>query len=1452
MKRFETTKKIIASSAAIAMIATLIPQSVLVAFAEDAVGSTEKGLVLQYDFKSLQSGTIVNDLSGNGNAGVVRPTGSEVRTEPAQILGEEYTSYVMNGGQPDATHTYIELPQGILNGLEDTTISCWVYFDNANSGYQRIWDFGSDTTSYMYLLANGYNSGHTGYTAALTKSGWSNEKGPEKKSALRTGEWVLTTVTFDGSEKELSLYEDGQLIGTEKTDADLSALAGSTQNWIGYGQFKNDIFSGKIADFKIYNYEMSEDEVAATYNISDEDRVARDKNSLLLGDVSAVTEDLNLPGRGSAGSAITWSSSNENVITKEGKVTRPAAEEGDAQIKLTATITSGNVSDTKEFQVTVKKNLTAKEIVALDLEEMDLGNLSAVSEDLVLPTSGSHGATIIWESSDETLVTKEGKVTRPVGDAKTVELTATVSYGEEKQTKKFEVTLEPLYEKNEIVIVDEVSVTTEAGVLPTLPAKVGVTYEDDTRGSEKVVWPTDLKKEAFSEEGEVKIEGTIVDSDLKVTAKVMVTKEAVKAPEKEGTTFDLNDVSLDGEDTIYAQNKDRTMEYLKIMDADRMLYAFRATFGQDTKGVEPLTGWDEPTGLLRGHSTGHYLSALAQAYASSGDEAYKTKLDYMVHELRELQKLSKGNAQDFKTACTPTSASQSKWSTDPSSWGEGFLSAYSPDQFALLEQYTPYATIWAPYYTLHKILAGFIDCYNYAGNEEALEAAEGIGSWVYERLSNCTTEEQRTKMWAMYIAGEYGGMNESLARLYEITGEKKYLEAAQMFDNKTFFDGLASNEDTIQNIHANQHIPQIIGAMHEYAATGDSKYYNIAKNFWDLVVSRYAYSIGGVGTGERFKDPYKQGANILGNSGRGENCETCAAYNMLKLTMELYNYNLDDATYMDYYERTLINQIVASQNHNVTAHSHNGVTYMLPVDPGQRKGFDSDYGGFTCCNGTGMENHVKYQAAAYSHSGDNLYVNLYMPTTLSWEEKGVTIKQETKFPSEYSQITVNGSGTFTMKLRVPYWATKGFTVKVNGETVVENPEVSTYVEINRTWNDGDVVTIDMPYTLHLDKTPDKVDGDTVASVMYGPIVMVAKDTRSTYIPMNWYKLVLSDNLEESITVVNGTDSDEVPHLSANGIDFYPMYDADDYRYHAYVKLEENVPVVNKDRLVQLVTDTMNEELQEEDYDPELWAAYQTALGDAKAMIALEDATQVDVYMAYLKLKTALANMIPEKPAVDKTELKEAIDKCNSLTKSDYSEEDWTVFENVLEQVQIVYENENATEEEIANAIADLDDAYKVLTYRTQLRQIIAEYDKLDKSEYTEESWKVFQSALDSGKEVQDNSSATQTEIAEAISRLSDAYGKLEKKEENPGGQENPGGEQNNPGGGQGSKGEQNNQGGQKNNGQNGNNGNGNATQTATTTNTGDASHVMSWIFCTIGAMLCGGIAFALKFRRKRR
>ena len=712
---------------------------------------------------------------------------------------------------------------------------------------------------------------------------------------------------------------------------------------------------------------------------------------------------------------------------------------------LTATLQSGDVTDTKVFEVTVKQKLTPEEIVNGDAEALTLSGLAAVSDNLNLPSAGEYGSTITWESSEPDIIAADGKVTRPVGDPAEVILTATISYGALSVTKEFTATVVPVYEKNDIVATEDIAVETQPGTLPSLPGHVKVTYEDDTTGKEKVVWPVDLTVDQFATVGDsVEVTGQIVDYDVEVTATVTVTEEAAK----------------------------------------------------------------------------------------------------------------------------------------------------------------------------------------------------DLGLWVYRRLSGCTTEEQREQMWSMYIAGEYGGMNESLATLYEITGEEEYLEAAQMFDNSTFFDNLAANVDDVADRHANQHIPQIVGAIHEYAATGDSYYYNVAENFWEIVTDRYAYSIGGVGTGETFKDPYTQGQNILGNESRGENCETCAAYNMLKLTQQLYNYDPDNAEYMDYYERTLINQIAASQSHDTTEYMHNGTTYMLPIDPGQSKDYDTDYGGFTCCNGTGMENHVKYQAAAYAKSDDTLYVNLYMPTTVTWDEMGVSVKQETDFPSEHSKLTVTGSGEFTIKLRVPYWATDGFEVRVNGETICTNPEVSTYVEITRTWESGDVITINMPYTLHLDKTPDEVDGSTVASLMYGPLVMVAKDDRDTYEPMNWYTLVLSDDLEESVTVITGTDEEDVPHLSTNGLDFYPMYDAYNYRYHAYVKVEDTESVVNKDELQNLLdaVTTGGDIPNEEDYTADQWLILQQAIEDAQAVLENEDATQTEVYNAYKALQEAENALIlvsdAEKPGTD--------------------------------------------------------------------------------------------------------------------------------------------------------------------------------------------------------------------------
>ncbi|MBO4684763.1 MAG: glycoside hydrolase family 127 protein, partial [Desulfovibrio sp.] len=887
----------------------------------------------------------------------------------------------------------------------------------------------------------------------------------------------------------------------------------------------------------------------------------------------------------------------------------------------------------KTFDVTVQAMPTDAERVAFDAAAIDLGGLSGVIADLRLPTKGAKDSAITWASSDPAHLSETGKVTRPIGEPATVTLTATVSYGEASETREYTATILPVYEKLDAVKAEQVSVTTKVGIAPALPAMVLTTFEDSSTRMVKATWPTALSGADFAEAKEYTVLGRLVDFDVEVAAKVTAVEE-LETPAAEARLLKLSDVTLDGDDTIYAQNMGRALEYLKVMDADRMLYNFRKAFGQDTKGAQALAGWDEPTGLLRGHSTGHFMSALAEAYASTGDEEYKQKLDYMIDSMRELQLLSKGKASEFVTACTPSDAAQSKWSTDPNTWGEGFISAYSPDQFALLEQYTPYATIWAPYYTMHKLLAGFLDSYVYAGNETGLQIAKDLGLWVYDRLSACTAE-QRTKMWAMYIAGEYGGMNEVLARLYEITGDERLLTASRMFDNTAFFDGLAENKDTIQGRHANQHIPQIVGAIHEYAATGDPYYYNVAKNFWEMATARYAYSIGGVGTGESFKQPYRQGNNITGSSSRGENCETCAAYNMLKLTRDIYVYDPDNAAYMDYYERTVLNQIAASQSHNSTSRMHNGCTYMLPIDPGQRKTYDSDYGGFTCCNGTGMENHVIYQIAAYAKTDDTLYVNLYMPSTAEWEEKGVTIKQETQFPSEDSKLTVSGSGSFKMKIRVPYWATAGFTVKVNGQTVCTAPEPSSYVEIDRVWADGDVVDIHMPYTLYLDKTPDTVDGSVVASLMYGPIVMVAKDNRSRYTAMNWYSLNLNDtNLEKAVSIVEPAGTGNVPHFVIEGLDFYPMYDAYNYRYHAYVKLMAPESVLNPEYLEDAVASVAG--LTEADFSPGDWAKFQAALADARALLENPAATQLELFDAQQALEDAAAKAgEPEIPESEK-------------------------------------------------------------------------------------------------------------------------------------------------------------------------------------------------------------------------
>lgn len=481
--------------------------------------------------------------------------------------------------------------------------------------------------------------------------------------------------------------------------------------------------------------------------------------------------------------------------------------------------------------------------------------------------------------------------------------------------------------------------------------------------------------------------------------------------------------------------------------------------------------------------------------------------------------------------------------TDYWNWGKGFISAYPPDQFIMLEKGANYGgqktQIWAPYYTLHKILAGLLDVYEVSGNEKALEISKGMGDWVYARMKKLPNETL-ISMWNRYIAGEFGGMNEVMARLYRITNEKQYLEVAQLFDNiKVFYgdakhsNGLAKNVDTFRGLHANQHIPQIVGALEMYHDSKTPEYYHIADNFWYKTTNDYMYSIGGVAGASNPANAecfISQPSTIYENgfSAGGQN-ETCATYNMLKLTSGLFLYD-QRAEYMDYYERGLYNHILASVAENTPAN-----TYHVPLRPGSIKQFGNPkMDGFTCCNGTALESSTKLQNSIYFKSIDNqaLYVNLYVPSTVKWKEKNVTIEQTTSFPNEdHTQLTIKGEGKFDLNVRVPHWATKGFFVKINGKEVKVKAVPGSYLTLNRKWKDGDKIELRMPFQFHLDPV---MDQQNIASLFYGPVLLAAQETEPL---KEWRKITLdAKDLSKSIK-----GDPEKLEFVVDGIQFKPFY-----------------------------------------------------------------------------------------------------------------------------------------------------------------------------------------------------------------------------------------------------------------------------------------------------------------------
>lgn len=760
--------------------------------------------------------------------------------------------------------------------------------------------------------------------------------------------------------------------------------------------------------------------------------------------------------------------------------------------------------------------------------------------------------------------------------------------------------------------VEAISVDCPVGTAPRLPNLVWVTYSDGYSEYRQVRWANaslaDEQSEADAQKhpagSQYEIGGFVIgdettDNGYPVKAQIKVVAEAYQTPEKEvAHTFSLADVSIDGDNRL-THNRDEALREICSWDVTQQLYNYRDTYGLSTEGYTKSDGWDSPDTKLKGHGSGHYMSAIAQAYAVATNPEQKAilrkNITRMVNELRECQEKTfvynkelKRNweARDFAPEAElremkGTWAAFDEYKKHPELYGYGYINAIPAQHCALIEMYRAYNNsdwVWAPYYSVHKQLAGLIDIATYFDDKEicdkALLIAKDMGLWVWNRMhyrtyvkQDGTQDERRAKpgnryeMWDMYIAGEVGGMSESLARLSEMVSnpdeKAKLLEAANCFDAPKFYDPLSKNIDDIRTRHANQHIPMIIGALRSYKSNQKPYYYNLAENFWRLVQGRYMYAMGGVGNGEMFRQPYTQILSMATNGlqeGESEAYpdinETCCAYNLVKLSKDLNCYNPDNAQYLDYIERTLYNQIIGSLNPDQYQ-----TCYQYAVGLNATKPFGNETPQSTCCGGTGSENHTKYQQSAYFANDHTLWVGLYMPTTLHWKEKGVTIKQDCLWPAQHSAIKITeGEGDFTLKLRVPYWATQGFSIKVNGKEMAKSYQPSTYVELEQKhWKVGDVVEIDMPFSKHIEYGADKLSSDVasldgtplktswVGTLMYGPLVMAGTGAQTwNQATLNIDSRLSNITVGESNGVTTGAGANLLT-LKLDGKEFQPDY-----------------------------------------------------------------------------------------------------------------------------------------------------------------------------------------------------------------------------------------------------------------------------------------------------------------------
>lgn len=563
----------------------------------------------------------------------------------------------------------------------------------------------------------------------------------------------------------------------------------------------------------------------------------------------------------------------------------------------------------------------------------------------------------------------------------------------------------------------------------------------------------------------------------------------------------------------FQENMKRDSAWMMSIPVNSLLQSFRNTSGafSSREGgymtVKKLGGWESLDCDLRGHITGHLLSAYATLYAQTGSKAVKAKADSIVNGLADVQQ----------------------------AYGRGgYLSAFAE---GLIDRNIQGKSVWAPFYTLHKIVQGLIDQYQMMGNEKALEMAKGMGDWAYNKLKPLS-EETRKKM----IRNEFGGFNEAMYELYALTQDERYLWVARYFYHNEKIDPLKAGTPDLGTNHANTFIPKLLGEARNYELFGAKDSRKAAELLFWTLVNDHAFVTGELSDKEHLFKPTEQSKHLTGYDG-----ENCCTYNLLKLADHLFSWN-PSSKIADYYERALYNHILGQQDPESSM-----VCYFTPLQTGAYRLYSTRDSSFWCCVGSGFESHVKYASSIYFHSNKDLYVNLFIPSQVDWE--GTKLVQQTNFPlPSTTTITVEGkSKAFSLRLRYPYWATK-MDIKVNGKKVKATKGTDGYVAISRQWKAGDKVEVQLGMQLREEATKD--DASKVALV-YGPIVMAGKldKVEHPFSDPTKYNDYYTFDFKIPSSVVEKAKYDGLKSIkdfkTKAGVELIPFYDAHHCRYAVY-------------------------------------------------------------------------------------------------------------------------------------------------------------------------------------------------------------------------------------------------------------------------------------------------------------